>query len=721
MNDGATDDGTTLAPQLLLGRYRVGGRLGAGGFGTVVRAFDTRLKREVAIKSLTPGLSTTDPAHYRALEERFTREAEAGSRMGVHPHLVAVYDLAADREGTQYLILEYVPGGTLAERIRQAALPLAEACRVAGEIAQGLQAAHERGIVHRDIKPANIFLTENGRAKVGDFGIAQIDDLSGRTHTTTGHPGTPLYMSPEQARATGYVRPSSDQYSLGLVLFEMLTGTAYKRLEKHQAEALLAGQPARMRALIGRMLADEPGDRYPDMDAAIVALLDGQPRPEADTRREISTPPPVPPPTMPPSRETPRINLSPRGVVTDPPNNVRPAPNYSRRAVLAGGGALLVAGAAAGIAATTFRSKGTTVVTATPQPTTASVAGIASTGAPATIAPTPSLPSPTLPTPLPPTVTPLPTIAPTATPLPDVPITAANADRLTPLRILTGHTDEIYGIAFSANGQSIATGSADQTARLWRAADGALLHTLPGHTDEVRGVAFSPDSLTLATVSRDATARLWRVADGAPLRTLPGVSQVWCVTFTPDGQTLAIGREDKIAQLWRAADGTLQRTLTGHNHAIHGIAFTPDGQTIATGSFDNTARLWRAADGASLYTLLSNSSPFWCVAFSPDGQTLATGGEDRIVRLWHVADGTPVRTLPGHTAAVRSVRFSPDGQVLASGSYDNTARLWRVADGAPLRTLTGHGRSVWSVAFSPDGHLLATASGDSTARLWGVR
>jgi serine/threonine protein kinase len=241
---GAVHDQHALgAGTLLLDRYRVEEMLGEGGLGTVYRAYDTRLKRLVAIKTLKRGSFASDPDQFRALEERFAREAEAGSRMGSHPNLVGVHDLIIDADRTQYLILEYVPGGTLGERIAQGPILFTDTLHLAIDIAHALQAAHEMGLVHRDIKPANIFLSSAGRAKVGDFGIAQIDDISGRTRSSSGHPGTPLYMSPEQERLTAYLRPASDQYSLGLVLFEMLTGQTYIRSAARQAAAHLAEQP----------------------------------------------------------------------------------------------------------------------------------------------------------------------------------------------------------------------------------------------------------------------------------------------------------------------------------------------------------------------------------------------------------------------------------------------------------------------------------------------
>jgi serine/threonine protein kinase len=277
---------------MLLGRYRVEATLGEGSFGTVVRAFDTRLKRTVAIKTLKRALASTDMEQFRSIEERFAREAEAGSRMGISTNLVTVHDLVIEPNHTQYLILEYVRGGTLAERLSHGPLALNDALRITADVARGLQAAHDAGIVHRDVKPANIFLTPDGRAQLGDFGIAQIDDVSGRTHTTVHHPGTPLYMSPEQAQTTGYVRPASDQYSLGLVLFEMITGKAYKRIGERAAAALLESQPAAVINLIEDMTATHPDDRLPSCDH-VARQVQTITRQIGQTETQLSAPPAI--------------------------------------------------------------------------------------------------------------------------------------------------------------------------------------------------------------------------------------------------------------------------------------------------------------------------------------------------------------------------------------------------------------------------------------------
>ncbi len=366
---GGTDAAET--PALLLDRYRVDGLLGEGGLGTVVMAFDTRLKRRVAIKSLRRSLYSADPDQFRRLEERFTREAEAGSRMGSHPNLVTVHDFVSDVDNTLYLILEYVSGGTLAGRIKEGPMPPEDALRITAEAAHGLQAAHDAGLVHRDIKPANIFIAGDGRAQVGDFGIAQIDDISGRTQTTVGHPGTPVYMSPEQSGTTGYVLPATDQYSLGLVLFEMLTGMVYRRLRKQEAADLIAQQPPPIVALLERMLAFDPEERYHSMREVGAAVAAIQRTLAAEAETPYLPPAPALPPDAPPGAPVdfskdatqvvgapPTPQYAPQWSPTpaasfdypqQPPQQPsRPPQRFSRRAFLTSLGSIAAAGAATG-------------------------------------------------------------------------------------------------------------------------------------------------------------------------------------------------------------------------------------------------------------------------------------------------------------------------------------------------------------------------------------
>ena len=287
------------------------------------------------------------------------------------------------------------------------------------------------------------------------------------------------------------------------------------------------------------------------------------------------------------------------------------------------------------------------------------------------------------------------------------------------LQTLTGHSHSVNSVAYSPDGQTLASGSNDNTIKLWNVNTGKLLQTLKSHSYSVNSVAYSPDSQTLASASGDNTIKLWNVKTGELLQTLKSHS-VNSVAYSPDGQILSSASGDKTIKLWNVKTGELLQTFTGHSNGVYSVAYSPDGQTLASGSFDYTIKLWNVKTGKLLQTLEGHSSWVNSVAYSPDSQTLASASSDKTIKLWNVKTGKLLQTLKGHSDWVNSVAYSPDGRTLASGSGDKTIKLWNVNTGNLLQTFTGHSHSVRSVAYSPDGQTLASASGDKTIKIWQI-
>ncbi|MGB6167702.1 MAG: TIR domain-containing protein [Geitlerinemataceae cyanobacterium] len=287
---------------------------------------------------------------------------------------------------------------------------------------------------------------------------------------------------------------------------------------------------------------------------------------------------------------------------------------------------------------------------------------------------------------------------------------------------LDGHEDQINRIAFSPNGELIASASDDNTVRIWKR-NGEVLQMLQ-HDDNVRQMAFAPDGKTVASASKDKTVKIWRVEDGTLLNTFDLNSSVRAVRFSPDGELLVTGDDDGQMQLWKS-DGQLLKTFAAHRSGLNDIVFSPDGQTFASTSNDLQMKLWDLSEildengnndnPQPQQEFTGHSDKIWDVNFSPDGKELATASSDNTVIIWNL-DGTIRSQLKGHSTWVRSVSFSPDGKVLVTGSDDNTVKLWSLG-GTLLKTFTGHDASVRSVTFAPDGKSLASASDDATIRL----
>ncbi|NEP35876.1 caspase family protein, partial [Moorena sp. SIO3B2] len=308
------------------------------------------------------------------------------------------------------------------------------------------------------------------------------------------------------------------------------------------------------------------------------------------------------------------------------------------------------------------------------------------------------------------------------------------------IRTLPGHTGPVNSVSFSPNGKTLASGSNDETIKLWNPKTGKLIRTLIGHDNVVNSVSFSRDGQTLASSSTDNTIKLWDPKTGKVIRTIHGYDHpLWdpktgkvirtlhghtghvnSVSFSRDGQTLASGSTDNTIKLWDPKTGKEIRTLHGHDNVVNSVSFSRDGQTLASGSTDNTIKLWDPKTGKEIRTLNGHDDLVTSVSFSRDGQTLASSSQDNTIKLWNLVTGKEIRTLNGHDDLVTSVSFSRDGQTLASGSFDNTIKLWNLVTEREIRPLIGHDNSVSSVSFSRDGKTVAFDSDDNTIKLWNL-
>lgn len=336
---------------------------------------------------------------------------------------------------------------------------------------------------------------------------------------------------------------------------------------------------------------------------------------------------------------------------------------------------------------------------------------------------------------------------------------------------LTGHQHEVRCLAIAPSGHILASGSADNTVRLWSLPEGEPLKTLARHTGWINCLAIpAPHGRVLASAGRDGRICLWSLPGGKALARLRGHTQpIYCLAFTPGGGILASGSSDATIRLWSVVQKRLLETLEGHEGGVACLAVSPDGAYLASGSADSTVRLWRLPEGKLLQTLEGHRNVdldgVLSLAFSPDGRVLASGGTDGRVLLWSAPSGRLKCTLKGHIGPITALVVTPDGKWLASGSTDqaiglwrmpsgkavkmlggltgensclvlsadgnllacssggglgtnHTVRLWRMPQGKALATLEGHSRYIACLAMSAHGRLLASGSGDGTIRLW---
>jgi RNA polymerase sigma factor (sigma-70 family) len=309
----------------------------------------------------------------------------------------------------------------------------------------------------------------------------------------------------------------------------------------------------------------------------------------------------------------------------------------------------------------------------------------------------------------------------------------ATGKRLTPQG---GHQRPIGSVAFSPDGKTLATGSWDDTLRLWDPSSGKEIRRLRMSFDV--HVVFTPDGkmLTACSDGPEGFIRLWDPATGKELRRFPahkgGVGRIalaadgkTCVSagvnrmeWAADGKTLVPGLSDKVIRRWRLDTGAEIGRFEGLPQAPWGLALTPDGKTMISMA-EQTARLWDVGSGKEVRQFKSHQGTLGGIACSPDGKTVAAG-EEQMLHLWDVNTGEEVRRIAAQQGSFHAVRFSPDGRILASAGSDRTVRLWEVATGQERHHFEGHRHAVFVLDFSRDGRLLASAGADATCLVWDV-
>jgi WD40 repeat protein len=304
---------------------------------------------------------------------------------------------------------------------------------------------------------------------------------------------------------------------------------------------------------------------------------------------------------------------------------------------------------------------------------------------------------------------------------------------------LKGHTRGINCLAFSSrcnNGQNLpilASGSRGET-KLWDLTKGELIETLSeypwvmsGLIDEVNSLAFNADGQTLVSGGADSTIKIWHVGALDLIDILHKHNgMVRCVAFTPDGRMLVTGGDDRKVLFWDLMQRQVAIALSLDDTAAHSLVLSRDGQTLVTGSY-RKIKVWQTPhptrgkilkDTEPLYTLSGHSHIVRSLALSADGKLLVSGSWDQTIKLWHLETGKLIRTLKGHTDRVCAIALSPDEQIIASGSADKTIKLWHLETGELLGTFAGHGNTVTALAFTDSGEILVSASLDKTIKIW---
>ena len=726
-----------------VGAYEIIAEVGRGGMGVVYKARHRGLNRLVALKMVLAGEFASNSEQLR-----FQREAELAARVK-HVNIVQVHEVGqlGDRP---YISMEWVSGGTLAQRLDGTPWSAHDAARLIGTLALAIDAAHRQGVIHRDLKPANILvqpddegtppstLTATSKSglvagltlKITDFGLARsLQDQAGLTKTGFAV-GTPEYMAPEQADGDpARVGPAVDVYALGVILYQLLTGQPPFRGESPAAvlRAAAADSPVAPR----RIKPNVPRD----LETIVLKAIEREPKARYLTAAALG--------------EDLRRFVTDEPILARPPRLSERLVKWARRqprlAALATSLVVVIILALAGLTALWLRAEQSGIESRRALYRADIMAAATALELNHTETARRLLES-----------TPTeycnwewrylvsqldnsravfrPGNAPARLVAlsPDCrQVVYANEGEPTlhlhdvaggcEVAKLSGHEGEILRIAWSQNGKRIASSSADGTVRLWDAASGGPLELLRDHSQPVVKLELSDDGSRLVTQSTDLDLRVWDLAGGATVRSLSSVKATRVTRLSPDGKSFAVGRVG-VVQLWNTATGAELAPLVCGNAQVLAIAFSPDGTRLAAGTDypQNRVWIWDLATGRALASMEGHSNTISHVEFSPDGHRIVSTSHDQTMRLWDGLTGQPVGTLRGHSDRVTGEFFLPDGRSIVSASLDSTFRLWDVRDRELIGVFRGQA-SVHEFAVShPDGAVLGSVDSDGSVHLWDV-
>ena len=691
----------TLKP-LLRGHYRITGVLSdEGGFGRTYLAEDLDKLNELGVvKQLAPKVHGTWALN-KAIE-LFKQEAKRLQELGRNqriPTLLAYFE----EDNYLYLVQEFVDGLNLFKELQQRSkYNETEIRELLLDLLPVLKFIHEHGVVHRDLKPQNIIRRQfDNKLVLIDFGASK--QLTATVQTKPGTTIGSFGYSPIEQIQGGEVCPASDFFSLGATCFHLLSGIPPFYLWTQQGYGWVSTWRQHIDSplsnefalVLERLLKKDIQERYQSADEVI-----------RDLTLTPGAPPPTQIPSQSPSREVnttntpdPKASSSSLRVKlfsilrrqTSKQSRSQRISTIASSLNLSKHDLELILKWLTAIAIIIFGLVGSQIYGYVRY-------GFLVSNPIFLIASFPS----------------------------------SNYLQKT----LSGHSNSVASLAYNPNGQILASGSYDNTIKLWNLTKNKEISTFKGHSAWVAAVAITPNNKNLVSGSYDNTIKLWNLVNGRQIRTFKGHSDsVGTLLVTKDGKNIISGSFDRTIKVWNLGNGEEIRTLSGHSSKVSSIAVSPDNKTLVSGSDDQTIKIWNLVTGELIRTLEGHKDKVSSVAISPDGKTLVSGSHDRTVKLWNLTTGEEIRTFTSgsksfskaHSEWVSCLAISPDGNILASGSGDRTIKLWSLVTGEEIDTLKGHSGYITSLSFSPaidredipyQQTLSSGAMGDNTIKVW---